>query len=462
MTFVSLHPTFAGAAGATVPGMGAGGIVPHALPLSEWLMTKVAVEMATPLPVTRQRTDAAKRDARLAHALHMIRVGMEEAGFTILFDLVRANPGWVDGHVTLAQLLAQSGAREAFDLFLSSRVANSGAHHDVMTACLRMLSDAGCHRSVQMLLPALRDRIGPHVFFTMLDALAASETGDLERADALFAQTLEDGASLSLPYLTHLVRRGSPEEAARLGEAFVATQPDNQAIWCVLATAWRMTGDPRHRWLVEQPGLVGAIELDTDEAAMAALAAFLRGMHVARAHPFDQSLRGGTQTGGILLRRKEPEIRMIRQALTLAVRKHVNQLPPRDARHPLLKHRRHAFHFTDSWSVRLLDGGWHVSHCHSMGSLSAALYVTLPPPCPVDPHAGWLTFGEPPEDLNTGLSPLGMIEPRVGRLAVFPSYLWHGTRPFPKGERMTIAFDTLLGPPPLPDANGGVTASVEA
>ena len=84
-----------------------------------------------------------------------------------------------------------------------------------------------------------------------------------------------------------------------------------------------------------------------------------------------------------------------------------------------------------------------------MGSLSAALYVTLPPPCPRDPHAGWLTIGEPPEDLNTRLEPLQMIEPRIGRLAVFPSYLWHGTRPFPKGERMTIAFDTLLAPPPL-------------
>lgn len=458
MTFVSPHPTLPGAAGAIAPGSGAGAIVPDALTLPEWLLTKVAVELTEPLPASRERGGAATRDARLAHALHMIRVGMDEAGFTILFDLVKAHPGWTEGHVTVAQLLAQSGAREAFDMFLSSRVAHSGSHHGVMTACLRMLSDAGCHRSVQTLLPGLRDRIGPHVFFTMLDALAASETGDIERADALFAQMHDDGARISLPYVTHLVRRGSPDEAARLGEAFVATQPDNQAIWCVLATAWRMTDDPRHGWLVEQPGLVGAVELDTDEPAMAALAALLRGMHVARAHPFDQSLRGGTQTGGYLLRRKEPEIRLIRHALTCAVRKHINQLPPHDARHPLLKHRRDAFHFTDSWSVRLIDGGWHVSHCHSMGSLSAALYVTLPPPCPVDPQAGWLTIGEPPEDLNTGLEPLQMIEPRVGRLAVFPSYLWHGTRPFPKGERMTIAFDTLFGPPPLPDPVGGASA----
>lgn len=452
MTFVSPHPTSTGATGAIVPGTGAGTTTQRALSLPDWLTATIAVEFARPLPTTVQRTSARDRDTRLTHALHMIRVGMEEAGFTIVFDLIKRNPGWEQGHVTLAQLLAQSGARAAFDLFLSSRVTHSGPHHAVMTACLRMLSDAGHHRSIQALLPSLRERIGPHVFFTMLDALAASETGDLERADALFAQVLDDGARLSLPYITHLVRRGSPEDAARLGEAFVATQPDNQAIWCVLATAWRMTGDPRHGWLVEQPGLVSTVELDTEDTAIDALAAFLRDMHVARAHPFDQSLRGGTQTGGFLLRRKDPEIRLIRHALTCAMRKHINQLPPRDARHPLLKHRRDAFHFTDSWSVRLLDGGWHISHCHSRGSLSAALYITLPPPCPGDPHAGWLTIGEPPEDLKTQLEPLRMIEPRVGRLAVFPSYLWHGTRPFPKGERMTIAFDTLFGPPPVGEA----------
>ncbi len=68
---------------------------------------------------------------------------------------------------------------------------------------------------------------------------------------------------------------------------------------------------------------------------------------------------------------------------------------------------------------------------------------------PQDPrqvgHAGWLVIGEPPECLNTGLAPLQMIEPKVGRLVLFPSFMWHGTRPFPRGERMTLAFDTLLG-----------------
>jgi hypothetical protein len=41
------------------------------------------------------------------------------------------------------------------------------------------------------------------------------------------------------------------------------------------------------------------------------------------------------------------------------------------------------------------------------------------------------------------------VQPRPGRLVLFPSYMWHGTMPI-EGEapRMTIAFDMV----PRPDA----------
>jgi len=34
-----------------------------------------------------------------------------------------------------------------------------------------------------------------------------------------------------------------------------------------------------------------------------------------------------------------------------------------------------------------------------------------------------------------------VVEPKPCRLALFPSWMWHGTRPFGEGERMTVAFD---------------------
>ncbi len=58
-------------------------------------------------------------------------------------------------------------------------------------------------------------------------------------------------------------------------------------------------------------------------------------------------------------------------------------------------------------------------------------------------HPGWLSLGECRE-LVPDLSPVRLIEPRPGRLVLFPSTIWHGTRPFPSGERLTVAFDIAL------------------
>jgi hypothetical protein len=76
-----------------------------------------------------------------------------------------------------------------------------------------------------------------------------------------------------------------------------------------------------------------------------------------------------------------------------------------------------------------------------MGWLSSALYIVLPPDLGGEEHAGWLTLGEPQVQLGIDLPPRRMVEPKPGRLALFPSWMWHGTRPFGQGERVTVAFD---------------------
>ena len=74
--------------------------------------------------------------------------------------------------------------------------------------------------------------------------------------------------------------------------------------------------------------------------------------------------------------------------------------------------------------------------------MSSACYIALPPSLGSEASRdGWLELGRPPVELGLDLEPLAAIEPRPGRLALFPSYLYHGTRPFRDGERLTIAFD---------------------
>jgi hypothetical protein len=94
--------------------------------------------------------------------------------------------------------------------------------------------------------------------------------------------------------------------------------------------------------------------------------------------------------------------------------------------------------------VRLQEGGYHANHVHPMGWISSALYVVLPDDLGED-QAGFLTIGDPgAPTLQLDVAAYRTVEPRPGRLVLFPSYSWHGTRPFGTGERITVAFDVAV------------------
>jgi hypothetical protein len=131
----------------------------------------------------------------------------------------------------------------------------------------------------------------------------------------------------------------------------------------------------------------------------------------------------------------------LRSLLGFAVERFWATLPPTDPKHPLLKHRGATPRFAGSWSVRLTGGGLHVAHIHPSGLLSSACYLHVP--VAADPAEGVLEIGRPPAGLDFGLGPLATIRPEPGKLALFPSYLFHGTRSFGTGERLTVAFDLV-------------------
>jgi uncharacterized protein (TIGR02466 family) len=218
------------------------------------------------------------------------------------------------------------------------------------------------------------------------------------------------------------------------------------AAWPYAATAWRLAGDPRGAWLEDQPGMVSTVDLAADLEPIGPLADRLRALHRSPGEYLDQSVRGGTQTDGPLLSRIDPEIQSLRQVIVAAVERHLAQLPPADRRHPMLgPPRDRRIRFAGSWSVRLAKGGFHSNHFHPQGWISSALYLALPRrQSDEPPDSGRLVLGEPPANLGVALAPHTEVEPKVGRLVLFPSWMWHGTRPFAEGERLTVAFDVAL------------------
>ena len=81
---------------------------------------------------------------------------------------------------------------------------------------------------------------------------------------------------------------------------------------------------------------------------------------------------------------------------------------------------------------------------HPEGWISSAYYVAVPPGVAgANDHQGWIQFGEPRWP-TPGVTAERFVEPRPGRLVLFPSCMWHGTVPFRDGvERLTIAFDAV-------------------
>jgi hypothetical protein len=94
--------------------------------------------------------------------------------------------------------------------------------------------------------------------------------------------------------------------------------------------------------------------------------------------------------------------------------------------------------------VRLLGQGYNVAHTHPLGWISSAFYVSLPTSSQMGtPPAGRIRFGQAPTELGLDLDlpHYAEVEPRPGRMALFPSTMWHHTVPFEGGERLVLAFD---------------------
>jgi len=379
----------------------------------------------------------------LDEAIALYEEGHWREGFAAVAALSDAHPAWIQAHAALAKLTWEEGRTGDFARGFEVAAAKLPDEPSIRTAHIAVLMKAGRYREAIERIDRARRQFGEAQWFDESEAACASELGDIARADRLFAHLdcmMDVGAATA--YMRHLLRAGRPERASERGTEVVSL-PGGTGAWPYLATAWRMLGDPRWDWLEGDPRLISMVDLPLTDTACGALTALLVDLHRARHHPFDQTLRGGTQTAGAILDRTEQEIAVLRAMLADAIADHIAGLPPFDADHPVLGVSRDAFRFSGSWSSLLTAGGRHTNHVHPNGWLSSALYLDLPAAIGADLSRpdGWLTFGLPPEEMGIALAPIRLVEPRPGRLVLFPSVMWHGTLPFAAGRRLTIAFD---------------------
>lgn len=373
-------------------------------------------------------------------------VELGSAAVPLFEEFIRRNPANATAHELLAELRAEWGAGDHFVDSYITALREYPTSKPLLMSYWNTLARAGRWDDALNSMDAHRALFERDRDFTLLEVNVANHAGLSEHAGQM-VDRLDDRPDAQLVLGQHRLQTGQPEEAAKLLEAVVRAEPDNLTAWALLELAWRVLDDPRHKWLIGQPGLYATMELALSSSQLDDIAATLRTLHRARSQPIGQSVRGGTQTSGQLFLRTDPQIVLLTDALAVAIRHFVDGLPAADPGHPLLKHRNMGMAFGPSWSVRFTGGGHHAAHFHPNGILSSACYIKLPEAIDDDRgKPGWLEIGGPPPELSIDLPPLETIEPEPGRLVLFPSFLFHGTRPFTGGERLSVAFDLVPVP----------------
>lgn len=366
---------------------------------------------------------------------------------------VDINPGNPDAHRLLNEMVWQTGDAGQY---LRSFVTTLGARPDDQRLRLsyanELLKIGRNEEAARELGPVLAARRNDA---EVLDAMARARSGlgDYEMASEFHQRAVDLNPADPLvlrAYVETLLKAAVHDRAHHWTSIGRERFPLEQGLLAMHTTAQRLVGDEDHARIADFHGISKVMQLEPPpgyadiESFCHDLKIFLEGLHGTRAHPTDQTLRGGTQTFGALFQNPAPVLQQFVTQLRKSIARFIAEMPD-DASHPLFARKTGDFTFTGSWSVRLASGGFHTNHFHPKGWISSAFYVDVPAiAAQQGSNAGWLKMGETNLELGDREVIHRLVQPRVGSLALFPSYFWHGTVPFEStSPRITIAFDVV-------------------
>jgi tetratricopeptide (TPR) repeat protein len=395
-------------------------------------------------------------ESRLVCARAVQSQGRFEQAEQLLREALKRRPLYLDALRDLAQLrwMCTALAEEALRPLETALLAAPDEPELILLKAQVLTAAADAPAALALLRRASAAQPG-HARLAHALANAALQAGEVAEslAAAQRAVALAPAESAThMAWIDALLVLGEWRHAEQAALAWQARSPLDQHVLARLATAWRMLQDPRYGQLYDFDGLVSVLQLATPPGwaslgdYLAELAAALHAEHQYRTHPFQQSIRHGSQVPNIL-QLPHPATQALAFALDEPIREHLARLGT--GGDPVRALNRGSYTTHGGWSIRMQAGGRHVNHVHPEGWISSACYVEAPPA--LVGQQGFLKLGEPGIPLDPLPPAERFVEPQLGRIVLFPSYMWHGTIPFAAdGVRMSVAFDLVPGPPGAP------------
>ncbi len=395
------------------------------------------------------------REVRLALANAYARAGKNELALEGYAKVIELAPEFLPAHYAYNSLAWTMGRKELTLVSYATARARVGDKPDLLVAeaeqRLRQEDSAGAEILLRNALSIAPER------GDVANALARSLYNQNRVSEGI--EILQNVLQSEPQSIVHrrelgiaLLRTGQPLAARQVLEEALRIDPFDQLILAFLALAYRELDDSRLGRLVDAENYVRVFDVPAP-AGFVDVAAFNRALgeelvtlHNRKQEPFDQTLRGGTQTVGHLFVNKGRAIQMLREQISNIVAQFIQELPD-DPSHPFLARKESKFTYAGAWSCQLRSSGFHANHVHHQGWISSAYYVAVPDEVADETvKQGWLKFGESNMRLGARDKASRLVKPAVGKLALFPSYFWHGTVPFTSdATRLTVAFDVVPG-----------------
>ncbi len=407
------------------------------------------IDQALEFLASHDRDVAQNEKLGLEKAALLLEQGKTDASAAQLAATITRHPRFIPAHRTLDKIHFETGAHHKIGVSLRDSYARTQDPR-LLTQLAATLEKAGERAQALTTVQLAAAKIPDDAATLRLQGRLLTSAGEPDAAYACFSkaqQLYPAHRDLSLDFCRLLITTAKLPQAEKLLENVLANNKHDQEAWGYLATCWKLRHNDSYQWLCDDALFAqehSIFDDEIDHAFLAELKQHLLTLHQFKHAPFDQTLRHGTQTFGSLFASTNPLIVKLKQRIQQVLQDYVASLPD-DKNHPLLARKTERFKFNGSWSVLLRNQGFHINHTHREGWVSSALYIALPDEMATDYPAGCLQLGQS----NLGLpaerdAPERIITPQVGKLALFPSYMWHGTVPFESAQnRLTVAFDVV-------------------